>query len=64
MLMLPVCAVYFLQRIFMSYYGVVEINYQLRGSTSLYYIVPHQLTETKQCWSLLCYSIYQSTAEQ
>lgn len=47
MLMLPVYAISFLQWIFMSYYGVVEINYQLHGSTSLYCIVPHQLTEIK-----------------
>lgn len=55
--MLPVYTICFLQWIFMSYYGVVEINYQLCGSTSLYFILPHQLTEIKQRWSLLCYSM-------
>lgn len=57
LLMLPVYIIYFLQWIFMSCYGVVEINYQLRGSTSLCCILPHQLTEIKQRWSLLYYSI-------
>lgn len=54
LLMLPVYTIYFLQWIFMSYCGVVEINYQLCGSTLLHCILPHQLTEIKQHSSLLC----------
>lgn len=55
--MLPVYIIYILQWIFMSYYGVVEINYQLHGSIPLYCILSHQLAEIKQRWSLLCYHI-------
>jgi len=55
--MFPICTIYLLEWIFMPYYWLVEINYQLHGSTSLYCVLPHQLTDIKPGWSLLYFII-------